>query len=258
MNQAYSREVKVYPDAGDLASKAAIAIARAAGEAIRDRGRFTLVLAGGSTPRLTYELLAQAHDELSIDWSRVYLFFGDERLVPHTDSSSNFYMAQQALLGHVAIAREQVLAVNTEVATAAEAADDYCQQLAGFFGQPLTTMPVFDMVLLGLGDDGHTASLFPEKPALTIKNQIATWSPPGVLPPQVDRVTLTFDAINAARQATFLVSGANKAPALRDALTESSDVLQCPAAGVRASRTSWLVDQAAATLLPPNSTENFA
>jgi 6-phosphogluconolactonase len=248
MNDTPSPDVKVYQDADALAAKAALAVARAASEAIRHRGRFTLVLAGGSTPRKAYQLLAAGEGENSIDWSRVQLFFGDERHVPHGDERSNYRMVHEALLAVAPIAGDQVLAVDTSLPTAADSARDYSEQVARFFAQPTGTFPVFDLILLGLGDDGHTASLFPGAAALAVDDRIATWSPPGVLPPPVDRITLTYPVLNSAREVLFLVAGANKADALRDVLSGHANPAQRPAAGVRVldGRLTWLVDQAAA------------
>jgi 6-phosphogluconolactonase len=248
MTTTPAHELKIYRDADELAAKASLAIARAAAESIRHRGRFTLVLAGGSTPRKTYELLAAGEGENNIDWSPAFLFFGDERFVSHEDSRSNYQMVYEALLSVAPITSEQVLAVDTSLPTAADSADDYAKRVARFFAQPPGTMPIFDMILLGLGDDGHTASLFPGAEALAVDNRIATWSPPGVLPPPVDRITFTYPVLNAAREVLFLVSGANKAPALHDILSGKADRMVRPAAGVvpEQGRLVWMVDRAAA------------
>jgi 6-phosphogluconolactonase len=244
-------ELKVYRDADQLAAKAAVRIAAAAAESIRHRGRFTLVLAGGSTPRKTYGLLAQGDGETSIDWSRVFLFFGDERHVARDDPRSNYRMVYESLLSIAPIATEQILPVPVERANAEQCADDYAAALVKFFALPSGSVPIFDLILLGLGDDGHTASLFPGAGALRVIDRIATWSPPGVLPPPVDRITLTYPALNAARQVMFLVSGANKAEALRDILEGNATLEARPAAGIRpeSGRLVWLVDQSAAGLL---------
>jgi 6-phosphogluconolactonase len=243
-------ELKVYRNADQLAERAAARIALAAAESIRHRGRFTLVLAGGSTPRKAYGLLAQGEGETNIDWSRTLLFFGDERHVPHDDPRSNYRMAHESLLAVAPIASDQVLPIETDAPTAEQCAEQYAAALVTFFALPPGGMPTFDLVLLGLGDDGHTASLFPGAQALTVTDKIATWSPPGTLPPPVDRITLTYPALNAARHAMFLVSGANKAQALRDVLAGAAKS-ERPAAGIRPSegKLTWLVDESAAGLL---------
>jgi 6-phosphogluconolactonase len=241
-------ELKVYRDADQLALRAAARIALVAAESIRHRGRFTLVLAGGSTPRQAYALLAQGEGEHNIDWSRTLLCFGDERHVPRDDPRSNYRMAYESLLSLAPIAADQVLAVPTDPPTAEKCAEDYSAALVKFFALPSGTMPSFDLVLLGLGDDGHTASLFPGSRALAVTDRIATWSPPGRLPPPVDRITLTYPAINAARHVMFLVSGANKAEALRDVVAGGASKSERPAAGIhpKEGKLTWLVDQSAA------------
>jgi 6-phosphogluconolactonase len=249
---AANQELKVYAGPEELAAKSALAIARTAAECIRQRGKFTLVLAGGSTPRRTYELLARGEGEHSIDWSRVFLFFGDERFVPHDDPRSNYKLAHDTLLSAAPIASEQVLAVDTSLASPAASAGDYAARVAQFFALPRGTMPAFDMILLGLGDDGHTASLFPHASALKVHDETVTWSPPGVLPPPVDRITLTLPVLNAAHQVMFLVSGAGKAEVVAEVLSGRAKYEDHPAAGVRAKagRISWLLDRAAAANLP--------
>lgn len=244
-------ELKVYRDAEELAERAAARIALAAAEGIRHRGRFTLVLAGGSTPRKAYQLLAQGEGEANVDWSRTLLFFGDERHVPHDDPRSNYRMAHESLLGMAPVSNDQVLAIPTDAPTAEACADEYAAALVKFFALPTGTMPIFDLVLLGLGDDGHTASLFPGAKALEVTDKIATWSPPGTLPPPVDRITLTYPALNAARHVMFLVSGANKAEALRAVVAGNATKTERPAAGIRPKdgKLTWLVDEAAAGLL---------
>ena len=255
MSDAAAYELKVCRDADHLAEKAAARIARAAAESIRHRGRFTLVLAGGSTPRKTYALLAAGDGETNIDWSRTSLFFGDERHVPRDDPRSNYRMAHESLLAIAPIATEQVLGVPIDSTTAEQCADEYAAALVKFFALPAGSMPIFDLILLGLGDDGHTASLFPGAAALRVTDRMATWSPPGVLPPPVDRITLTYPALNAARHVMFLVAGASKAKALRDVIEGNATGDQRPAAGIRpeAGELTWLVDQSAAGLLEPSS-----
>ena len=251
MSDLAGYELKVYRDADQLAEKAAVRIAAAAALSIRHRGSFTLVLSGGSTPKRTYALLARGDGETSIDWSRVFLFFGDERHVSRDDPRSNYHMVRETLLKTAPIAGEQVLSVPTEWPTAEKCAEEYSAALVRFFALPPGSMPIFDLVLLGLGDDGHTASLFPGAAALGVTDRIATWSPPGALPPPVDRITLAYPAINSARQVMFLVAGVGKAEALRDVLEGRRPISERPAAGIlpENGRISWLVDPSAARLL---------
>jgi 6-phosphogluconolactonase len=245
-------ELVVCLDADRLAAEAAARIVRSAEEAVRARGRFTLALSGGSTPEKTYALLADPQHAKRIDWSKAYLFFGDERFVPHDDPRSNCHMARRALLSRVPVLADHVLAIPTDTPGPADSAAAYARTLVKSFALPPDGEPPrFDLILLGLGDDGHTASLFPHAAALGEQRAWVTWTPPGVLPPPVDRVTLTYRVLNAARRVLFLVAGANKAEPLRDVLEGNAAKEQRPAAGVRPTdgTLTWLVDEAAARLL---------
>jgi len=241
----------ISPDSDALALRAAQAFADAARESIAARGRFTVALGGGSTPEKTYRLLAAAPYDREVDWSRIYAFVGDERFVPADDPRSNIGMAVRTLISKVPIAPDHVFPVDTTLPTATEAALAYAETLKEVFGADVTAdhgMPIFDLILLGLGDDGHTASLFPHAKALLESQASVVASPPGVLPPPVERVTLTFPAINAARAVLFLIAGTNKAEALTDILVHDPPIATRPAAGVIpfAGTLTFLVDEAAA------------
>jgi 6-phosphogluconolactonase len=251
-------EIVVCPDAAALAAQAADRIVAAARDAISRGGRFNLVLSGGSTPERTYTLLAQSPRREAIDWSLTWLFFGDERFVPRDDPRSNYHMAEQSLLNPAAIDPTHVLAVPTGPGIPPECAAQYESSLKKFFfwdlptGQPGNSREhgMFDLILLGLGDDGHTASLFPGKPSLDEKRSWITSSPPGTLPPPVDRITFTFPLINSAHDVMFLVSGGAKAEVLQQILENPMDVHKHPASGVRpAGKLTWLVDEPSAKLL---------
>jgi len=192
MTQAANRQFVLCPGPDSLAQRAAEWIIDASRKAVAARDRFTLALAGGSTPEKAYALLAQPGSVERIDWSRTYLFFGDERFVPLDDPRSNHAMASRALLAHAPIPADHVFPIPTDRPSAAESAAEYARTLAGFFHTtPDQGVPRFDLILLGMGDDGHTASLFPGKPTLHEQSAWTTASPPGVLPPPVERVTLT-------------------------------------------------------------------
>ena len=245
-------EFVIYSDADALAQGAADLISESAQHAVQRRGRFTLVLAGGSTPRETYRALGQPERIAAVPWLRTYLFFGDERFVPPGDVNSNIRMVQEALLSRVPVSASQVFPVPTHFRSAAESAAAYADELAQFFAVPADAAPPrFDLILLGLGDDGHTASLFPGARALQERVAWVTGSPPGRVPPAVDRITLTYPVLNAARRVVFLVSGEKKAAALRDVLERQPNREQCPAAGVQPldGATTWLVDEGATRLL---------
>ncbi len=249
---ATRREIIVCADANALAVEAADRIIAEAQSAISVRGRFLLVLSGGSTPEATYKLLAQPERKSRIDWSKTWLFFGDERCVPHNDSRSNYRLAANSLLEPLGIAHDHVQAIPTDVGTPATCAAEYERRLRAFFGTKVgCEFPHFDVVLLGLGDDGHTASLFPGKPTLDETSAWVTSSPPGVLPPPVNRVTLTFSVLNAARLAMFLVAGEKKAAIVRAVLEEDVDYRVHPAARVSPvdGDLAWVLDESAASLL---------
>lgn len=239
-------ELVICTNPEELAAVAAERISRAAAESIAARGRFTLCLTGGSTPRRTYTLLARPQGPAGVDWTNTYLFFGDERFAPPDDDRSNYKMVRQSLLQDARIAPDHVFAVPTHLASPQQAAEAYARTLKTFFGG--VAWPEFDLVLLGLGEDGHTASLFPRAAALRVTDHWATSSPPGALPPPVDRVTLTFPVFNAARQVMFLVSGAKKAQVFADVYQGEASIEARPAAGIRpaSGQTVWLVDRAAA------------
>jgi 6-phosphogluconolactonase len=245
-------EIVVCPDPDALAHQAAQRILDAGERAVAQRGRFTLALAGGSTPEKAYRLLAQPENARRIDWSKAYLFFGDERFVPPDDPRSNQGMARRSLLERAPIPADHVFPIPTNHATARESAEEYARTLAAFFGvAPGQGFPRFDLILLGMGDDGHTASLFPGKQTLQEKTAWAAASPPGVLPPPVERVTLTLPVLNAARGVLFLVAGEQKAAPLREVLEGPVDASARPASGVHPDQgtLTWLVDEAAARLL---------
>ncbi|HVU89046.1 MAG TPA: 6-phosphogluconolactonase [Pirellulales bacterium] len=245
-------EIQVMADADELAAAAARQIVDIAARSIAARGQFTMALAGGHTPEKTYGLLTRAPLAGTIDWARSWLFFGDERFVPLDDARSNYAMARRALLEAAPIPADHVFPAPTDRATPAASAAKYQRQLAGFFSLPESgPPPIFDLILLGLGDDGHTASLFPGAAALQEKTAWVTSSPPGVLPPPVDRVTFTFPTLNAARHVMFLVSGANKAEAVRDVLDNHAPLERRPAAGVlpEYGTLTWLLDEPAARSL---------
>ncbi|MEI8373721.1 MAG: 6-phosphogluconolactonase [Planctomycetota bacterium] len=244
--------VTICESPNDLALRTADTIVDAAAAAIRERGRFLFVLSGGRTPEKAYSLLSQANRAIAIDWSKVFVFLGDERMVPAVDPRNNFAMARRTLLDRVPIPATQVFAVRTDGRSAAAAAAEYNAELTRFFAaDPHNASDRFDLVLLGMGEDGHTASLFPNARALDVKETWATWSPPGLLPPSVDRVTLTYPAINSARQVLFVVAGEEKATALYEVLEGNASPTVRPAAGVHPSggTLTWITDRNAGQLL---------
>lgn len=222
-------------------------VAAAAEDAISERGRFSLVLSGGSTPGGLYELLAESPCRERIDWSKVHLFWGDERYLPLDDEESCYRLANDTLISKVSIPAEQVHAFETDLADPQTAADRYTQTLRDYFGADQAR---FDLVLLGMGPDGHTASLFPGHASLNADE--ATWvvverdSPK---PPPL-RLSLTLPLLNQARTIVFLVTGDDKAERLQEVL-QSDEAPTLPSARVRPENGDliWLVDSAAGAAL---------
>ena len=238
------RQTVIAPDAEKLAEAAVERIAAAAAASIKERGRFTIALTGGTTPEKAYSLLARPEHQSKVDWSKTIIFVGDERFVPLDDPRSNYGMAKRTMLDHVPISDNNLYPVQTDLGTPAEAATAYILTLTDVFQEPGGKPPRFDLILLGLGSDGHIASLFPHAPALDESKAWVTWSPPGTLPPPVDRVTFTYPLINAARSILFLVSGAGKAEVVTKILNGAPDWREYPAVGVGPSdgTVTWLVD----------------
>jgi 6-phosphogluconolactonase len=232
----------VLPDADAVAERGAASIADAARRAVAARGRFVVVLAGGGTPRRAYERLAALPD---VPWTDVHVWFGDERAVPPDDADSNYRMAREALLASVPVPEGQVLRMEGERAPA-DAAERYDALLRGAFGDLPPAQPAFDLLLLGVGSDGHTASLFPGGDALAERARWAVAVPaPTHIGPHVARVTLTRPALEAAREVLVLVTGAEKQGAVAAALAGGPGAP--PAGLVRGhERTVWLLDREAA------------
>ncbi len=230
-----------------LARMAARSFLEQAENSVRERGRFLVALSGGNTPKILYELLATGFRE-QIPWPRICFFWGDERLVPPDHPDSNFLMARQTFLSSLVITQEQIYPVRTDLAPDA-CAKDYERQLKEFFQQRDQQPPVLDLVLLGMGADGHTASLFPGSQALGEENRLAVAVRVGK--PKSHRVTLTPPVINQARQVIFLVSGREKAVTLKEVLLGPFQPHKYPAQIVRPAngRATWFVDGAAASRL---------
>lgn len=250
-------DIQIFPNDDALAAYAADVFVQAAREAIAVRGRFTVALTGGSSPHKTYELLAREPLSKDVDWSKTFVFLGDERFVPSDDERSNYGMCRRLLLAHVPLPSGQVFPIPTDTVTPEEAALAYAETLAHVFGQPSTgPAPSLDLILLGMGDDGHCASLFPSMPTLHVTDRWVIASPPGTLPPPVDRVTFTFPVLNAARQVIFLIEGEKKAAPVRDIFEGGATMEQHPAAGVNPTHgtLTWLLDETASGRLAPKPT----
>ena len=244
--------LEIFRDHDELAAHAAGLIKTTIMDAIRARGRAVIALSGGSTWPKTYALLAQPPMRGQIDWARTFVFVGDERFVPAHDRENNFAMAQRVLLSHVDVPPAQTFPVPTQLASATAAADAYASTIEAVFGErDANAPPRFDLVVLGAGVDGHTAALFPGAASLSVTDRWVVATAPGILPPAVERITMTFPIFNAARAIIFLVTGASKAQILHDVLEVRPPRDVCPATGIAPvdGALYWLVDEAAASRL---------
>jgi 6-phosphogluconolactonase len=234
---------RVFPDLEALSRAALDELLRIMQDAVKQRGRFSIALSGGHTPAKLYALWAATSPaEANTPWDRVHLFWGDERYVPHDDPLSNYGMTREALIEHVPIPAENVHPMPTDSPDPAKAAAAYESELRTFFG---STAPAIDLQLLGLGPEGHTASLFPGSPALEEKHRWVSAVEVPAKPPR--RLTLTPVVLNQGRNTFFLVAGADKR-AILDAIRKEPNSIasQYPAARIRPSGgTLWLLDHAA-------------
>jgi 6-phosphogluconolactonase len=220
-------------------------------QAVNARGKFTIALSGGSTPKKLYELLSSPAWQAKMPWAQTEFFWGDERYLPSTDPSSNFHMTQQAMLSRVSIPAERIHRVLTEK-EAQECAVSYEQEVQRIVTAGSDGIPEFDLVLLGLGTNGHTASLFPYQPALHEKKKL-------VIAEYIDevkmtRVTFSAGLINAARQIVFVSLGDDKATVVREVVTGPFDPERLPAQLIRPAhgKVTWILDAGSATKLPPS------
>lgn len=237
-------DTRIFQD-GDALSRAALEeLQRIVSDAVKERGRFAIALAGGHTPAKLYQMWAQTgKGAMRTPWERVHLFWGDERYVQRDDPASNYRMARESLIAHVPIPKENVHAMPTDAPQPEKAAEAYEAELRRFFG---AAPPAFDLQLLGLGVEGHTASLFPGSPALEEKERWVTAVEAPAKPPQ--RLTLTLPVLNQGRNTFFLVVGEDKRKiiaALRG--DASSGPSPYPAARIQPrGPVVWFLDKAAA------------
>lgn len=251
-----NREIEIVDDSPELNRAAADEFSRLARTAVSRNGRFAVALAGGSTPRSVYSLLAsddQANPADRLPWEQIHIFFGDERHVSPDHADSNYRMASESLLSKVAIPQANVHRVRAELESAAEAADLYEIDIKDFFRKEnagnADAVPKFDLIMLGMGPDGHTASLFPGSEGLneTARLVVANW----VEKFNTFRITFTYKLLNNAAQIMFLVTGKDKGEMLHNVLEGDPSGKTYPSQGIKPTtgRLLWLVDRAAATLL---------
>jgi 6-phosphogluconolactonase len=241
-------EVLVYADGAELARAAAAVFVETTTSAVAAKGRAFVALSGGSTPRQMGELLARPPFSELAPWPEIEVFWGDERWVPNESDENNAGVAMRTFLNRVSVEPSRVNPIPTDVGDPTVAATIYSTQLRTVFGV-VDDVPVFDLIFLGMGDDGHTASLFPGTAAIHEDSELVV----AQYVPKLEshRLTLTPPVLNAGKEVVFLVGGASKAPTLARVLTEPEHADELPAQVIRPSRgrLHWLTDEAAASRL---------
>ena len=245
-----NRKVELFADGMEIAQRAADEVVRIASEAAAARGAFTIALSGGSTPKVLYALLAENPAlRNSLPWDKMKVFFGDERHVGPGHADSNFQMASDTILSKVPLQAKQIHRIKGEYPDTAQAAVEYEATIQREFALQTGEFPRFDLVLLGMGSEGHTLSLFPGTKALHETQRIVTRNWVGKL--YTERITLTAPAANNAANIIFMITGADKACALKAVLEGPHEPEQLPAQMIQPSngKLSWLADQAAGSML---------
>lgn len=249
-----NREIIVTRDAAELSTAAAETFASIASEAIRQRRTFTVALSGGSTPKSLYRRLSSEPFTSSIEWRNIRFFFSDERNVPASSFESNYRLAKDFLFTPLDVTGEQVFPWKTDIGDPPSTAADYSESVRRFVRSETSEgLPEFDLVLLGMGADGHTASLFPFTPALKEANDLAAENWVESLGSW--RFTMTYPLINASKNVVFLVSGSEKAETLQRVLASAGDCESLPSRCVSPARGKliWLIDAEAAASLDKNT-----
>jgi len=255
---ATKREIRILADANAIAQTAAAEFLEAAREAVGEKGNFCVALSGGSTPKALYGLLmSNPVLQAAVPWGKIQFYFGDERHVPPDDTESNFRMAREAMLAKAPVDAQQVHRIKGEKRNAAQAAEEYEEDLRTGFRLAEGQLPHFDLVLLGMGPEGHTASLFPGTKALKEQRRLVVSNWVGKL--YTDRITLTPPVLNNAARIIFMLQGAEKAPALKAVLEGPYEPDQLPAQIIKPKqgKVLWLVDPTAAAMLAPQAKRAF-
>ncbi len=246
--------LQIVPDAAALARAAAELFVSHANQAVEKNGRFTVALSGGSTPKALLTLLVSDHDlQARVPWKQIAFFFGDERHVPPDHADSNYRMASEAMLSKAPIAASQVFRIKGEYKDADKAAAEYEQELREFFHLSAGQLPRFDLVMLGMGPDGHTASMFPGTKALQETKRLVTSNWVGKF--FTERITMTAPVLNNAAFVMFMAHGKDKAEPLKAVLEGPHEPAQLPSQLIRPTNGTllWLVDETAAGLLDRNT-----
>jgi 6-phosphogluconolactonase len=239
-----AKKIEIFANQADLIARSLKLILAKIDEAIQQRGQFTIALAGGSTPKPLYHAIASQN----LPWDKIHVFWGDERYVSPEHPDSNEKMAREAWLNQVAIPRQNIHATPTLDGNPEVSAAKYQQDIQQFFKSPPGSFPALDVILLGMGDDAHTASLFPHTPALKVTDKLVTVGNKD----ENLRITFTYPFINAAHCAIFVVAGANKKPALAQVFAPEADNFAYPSRLIQPQgELWWLLDAAAGSELQP-------
>jgi 6-phosphogluconolactonase len=243
--------ISVYTDTDILSQEAAQYVVRVATESIASHRRFTIALSGGSTPKKLYTLLGEEPYRSQIDWSLVDIFWSDERCVPPDDKESNYWLAQQVLLSKISLPANQIHRMPADQTDRNAASYAYTLEMQQTFGSD--GVPAFDLIQLGMGPEGHTASLFPHQPSLHEQQRLVM--PVSVPKPPPDRLTFTPRLLNAAKHVLFLVTGTEKQDAVRNVLEGDYQPDEYPAQIVQPAKgeVTWMLDTAAAEKLQRKS-----
>lgn len=244
------RDIRILPDAAAITRRAADEFVKAAALGVAKNGVFTVALAGGSTPKALYALLVDDPAyRAKIPWEKLRVFFGDERHAPPDSNESNYHMATESLFSKGVLKAEQITRINGEYSDTERAALEYEQALREYFKLREGEFPSFDLILLGMGEEGHTLSLFPGTKALQETHRIVVRNWVGKL--YTERITLTATAANHASQAMFLITRADKALALKAVLEGPYEPEQLPAQFIQplSGNAIWLIDRDAAKML---------
>ena len=237
-----NKNIEVLSDKAALIERSREIVLEKLNQTLGSKDKFTIALSGGSTPKPLYEALGNE----SLPWSKIHVFWGDERYVPADDRDSNQLMARQAFLDKIDIPDRNIHPINTGAANPRQDAELHERELHHFFQTLPGEFPVFDLILLGMGDDGHTASLFPHTEALAVSDRLVTVGNKDGQP----RITFTVPLINHARCVLFVVAGENKRPALREVFAQKSDAMHYPARLIQPQgELIWLLDESAAAEL---------
>ncbi len=240
-----NKEIIIFDNIERIADYAIELWTELSSKAIADKGHFAVALSGGKTPEVFYQKLSERKD---LPWSKTHVFMVDERFVPYDSEDNNYHMINRTLLCHVTIPANNIHFISTVENTAEDSAIRYEESLRSYAKKAKTQYPLFDLIFLGIGDDGHTASLFPGTPALQEIKQLATYVAPPKNP-EIERITLTYPVINSTKNIFFLATGENKAAVIKDVIKNKKSKLPAAMFKQDNNRVCFLLDKASASKL---------